>query len=172
MEASYLNIIERMKGAGRLKNDSAVARVLEVTPQALSNYKKRGKMPMNLVLKFSNIYGLSLDWLLTGDGDVYKAGYTPPEGEENPYTAALEGPSPYGRDIRGDLAKFANMLTMSPEEVIYIGKLLKVLRESNPSTITALKLSIDAFLAAIVRPAEPETKNTETKPQEPEGELM
>jgi len=74
MGVNYSDIIERMRWAGKLKNDSAVARVLGVTPQALSNYKKRGEMPTDLVLKFSNIYGLSVDWLISGEGDMQKPG--------------------------------------------------------------------------------------------------
>ena len=45
MGVKYSDTIERMRWAGKLKNDSAVARVLGVTPQALSNYKKRGRAP-------------------------------------------------------------------------------------------------------------------------------
>src|SRR3989304_7419895 len=67
----YSGIIERMKEAGKLKNESATARVLSVTPQALSNYKKRDRMPSHLVIKFASIYGLSVDWLLTGNA-VYR----------------------------------------------------------------------------------------------------
>src|SRR4030065_344933 len=74
MGVSYSDIIERMRWAGKLKNDSAVARVLGVTPQALSNYKKRGEMPTDLVLRFANIYGLSVDWLISGEGEMYKPG--------------------------------------------------------------------------------------------------
>jgi hypothetical protein len=72
----YSEIIEKMRWAGKLKNDSAVARRLGVTPQSLSNYKKRGEMPTNLVLKFSNLYRLSMDWLITGEGQVQKPGST------------------------------------------------------------------------------------------------
>ena len=74
MGVSYSDIIERMRWAGKLKNDSAVARVLGVTPQALSNYKKRGEMPTDLVLRFANIYGLSVDWLISGEGEMYRPG--------------------------------------------------------------------------------------------------
>ena len=74
MGVHYLDIIEKMRWAGKLKNDSAVARVLEVTPQALSNYKKRGEMPTDLVLRFAKLFGLSLDWLIYGEGAMYRPG--------------------------------------------------------------------------------------------------
>ncbi len=74
IEINYSDIIERMKQAGKLKNDSAVARVLGVTPQALSNYKKRGRMPTNLIIRFASLYELSVDWLLTGKGGMHLGG--------------------------------------------------------------------------------------------------
>src|SRR3972149_7949930 len=70
MGVSYADVIDRMKWAGRLKNDSAVARALDITPQALSNYKKRGEMPSNLIIEFSERFGISIDWLVTGGGEV------------------------------------------------------------------------------------------------------
>jgi len=74
MGVSYLEVIDRMKWAGRLKNDSAVARALDITPQALSNYKKRGEMPSNLIIEFSERFGISIDWLVIGTGEVYRRG--------------------------------------------------------------------------------------------------
>lgn len=58
------SIADRMKEAGRLKNDSALARDLGITPQALSNYKKRGDFPAHLVIDFAGKHGLSIDALL------------------------------------------------------------------------------------------------------------
>src|SRR5574337_860433 len=97
MGVSYSEIIERMRWAGKLKNDSAVARVLGVTPQALSNYKKRGEMPTDLVLRFANIYGLSVDWLISGEGEMSKGG----KGEfGKPYMMAAEDTQAYGKDLK------------------------------------------------------------------------
>ena len=127
-----------MKRVGGLKNDSALARVLKVTPQALSNYKKRGKMPTHLVIQFGDRSGLSVDWLLTGEGDVYRKGV----GREGLLSYAMEEGEGYGK--KKGLSKDVRSLT--PDELIYIGKLLKILRTSNYPTITALKSSINAFL--------------------------
>lgn len=152
MGVSYPEIIERMRWAGKLKNDSAVARVLGVTPQALSNYKKRGEMPTDLVLKFSNIYGLSVDWLISGDGDMYRAGY---HGElEGTYPLAAEEASPYGGPSKETFKKILDSASMTPDEIIYVGKLLKILRSPNKSTVSAVKYSVDAFLRALEEPGE------------------
>lgn len=142
MGVNYSEIIERMRWAGKLKNDSAVARVLGVTPQALSNYKKRGEMPTDLVLRFSNIYGLSVDWLLTGEGEMRKPGMSTAEPGGGEYISAAEETMAYGkeRSKRGpDLA------SLSPDELIYVGKLLKILRSPNKSTTAAIKHTVDAF---------------------------
>lgn len=161
MGTSYTDITNRMKMAGKLKNDSAIARVLEVTPQALSNYKKRGRMPMNLVLKFATIYGLSIDWILTGQGDAYMPG----AGGEG-FPMAAEETLPYGRE---ELAKITSFANLAPDEIIYVGKLLKVLRCPNKSTITAIKCSIDAFLRATDVPPEEKPEEEKDSPEEEGG---
>ncbi|MEE8382194.1 MAG: helix-turn-helix domain-containing protein [Thermodesulfobacteriota bacterium] len=70
--------VERMLLSGNLRNKSAIARKLGITPQAISNYRKRDKLPSDLVIKFAGIYSLSVDWLLTGEGRMYR-----PEIKEN-----------------------------------------------------------------------------------------
>jgi hypothetical protein len=162
MGVSYPEIIERMRWAGKLKNDSAVARVLGVTPQALSNYKKRGEMPTDLVLKFANIYGLSVDWLITGDGEMYKAGKTTQVGPGGYMVAAEEG-STYGNEARASLQGEIGPAAMSADEIIYVGKLLKLLRGPNKNTTAAIKYSVDAFL----KTAEQEMDAASTDPSNP-----
>ena len=142
MGIKYSEIIEKMRWAGKLKNDSAVAKRLGVTPQALSNHKKRGEMPTDLVLKFSQMYGLSMDWLITGEGAAQKPGSSskgltsyPVAGEETtPYTAAPE------------VAEAPDLRALDPDEIICVGKLLKLLKGSNNSNKNAVKFTIDAFL--------------------------
>ena len=142
MGVNYSEIIERMRWAGKLKNDSAVARVLGVTPQALSNYKKRGEMPTDLVLRFSNIYGLSVDWLLTGEGEMRKPGMQPVEAGGGEYLSAAEETVAYGKDRS---KRGPDLASLSPDELIYVGKLLKILRSPNKSTTAAIKHTVDAF---------------------------
>ncbi|MBE9528239.1 MAG: helix-turn-helix domain-containing protein [Proteobacteria bacterium] len=154
MGVNYAEIIERMRWAGKLKNDSAVARKLSVTPQALSNYKKRGEMPTDLVLRFSKIYGLSVDWLISGEGEIYLPGARDAEGGAQDYLQAAEEGEPYGAKRGQRSLDFTNL---SPDEIIYVGKLLKILRGSNPSNAAAIKFTVDAFLKAIETQGEPNT---------------
>ncbi len=160
MGVSYPDIIERMRWAGNLKNDSAVARTLSVTPQALSNYKKRGEMPTDLVLRFADIYGLSVDWLITGKGDMYRLGYHPEGTEREGYLIAAERAASYGKE---GYQRGFDFGTLSPDEIIYVGKLLKILRSANRNTSTAMKYTVDAFLK---NPEEPEPY------REPEKETL
>ena len=163
MGVSYSEIIERMRWAGKLKNDSAVARVLGVTPQALSNYKKRGEMPTDLVLRFANIYGLSVDWLISGDGEMYRGGSRGGEFEKKTYMIAAEETPHYGRE--GGYNK-PDVASLSADEIIYVGKLLKILRNSNKSTVTAVKYSVDAFLKATEQTTEDDRANEAKESQQ------
>ncbi len=155
MGVKYSEVIERMRESGKLKNDSRVARALGVTPQALSNYKKRGKIPADLVIKFSELFGLYVDWLLSGEGPKYKPGYGDPE-EASAVATAREEALSYG-----NLAKFA---ALEPEEIICVGKLLKILRSSDSATASALKWTIDAMLkSAVAAELEKDSKKAATE---------
>ncbi len=138
MGVNYAYVIEKMKWAGRLKNDSAVARVLEVTPQALSNYKKRGEMPSDLVLAFSERFGITLDWLLTGSGEVYKPGRAPAAGEET-----------RGYMSRGATPERGMAGALDLMETVYIAKLLKILRGPEESHAQAIKSTIDSVIKTL-----------------------
>ncbi|MEK6790977.1 MAG: helix-turn-helix domain-containing protein [Deltaproteobacteria bacterium] len=159
MGVNYLEIIDRMRWAGKLKNDSAVARALGVTPQALSNYKKRGEMPTDLVLKFAGIYSLSVDWLISGEGEMYK---TVIRAEPRQATAG-ENTFPYMREPGP--ARVPNLSSLTPDEIIYVGKLLKILRGPNKSMATAAKHTIDGLLRAIEVAALYPPSDTEVKSQ-------
>ncbi|OGQ55186.1 MAG: hypothetical protein A3J24_05325 [Deltaproteobacteria bacterium RIFCSPLOWO2_02_FULL_53_8] len=170
MGVSYSDLIERMRWAGKLKNDSAVARTLGVTPQALSNYKKRGEMPTDLVLKFAGIYGLSVDWLITGEGDIIKNVVKRPEGESKSFVSAAEDTAVYGRDMLGN-ARTPSLGSLSADEIIYVGKLLKILRGTNKSTVLGMKHFVDALVKAAdvpdaLQPVAVKEAKPEEKPQD------
>jgi len=68
MSLNYSSAVERMRAAIGTKTDSELARELDITPQALSNFKKKGEIPTDLVIKFADKYKLSVDWFITGEG--------------------------------------------------------------------------------------------------------
>ena len=132
MGEKYTDILERMKRAGNLKNDSKVAKALGVTPQALSNYKKRGRIPSNFILRFAELYGISVDWLLTGEGNmsrVLKVG---------------EAVAEYGAGFN-----LSKKMSLTPEELIFIGKILKIVRTGDEGTATVLKWTVESFFKEV-----------------------
>lgn len=130
---NYSGITERMRSAARLKNDSSVARALSITPQALSNYKKRGEMPASLIIKFADIYGLSVDWLLMGTGEMHRSGKAGNLGGNAFSNEAVE------------FQRITGPASLDLDEIIYLSKLLKVLRTPDKGLTTAIKCCIESF---------------------------
>lgn len=145
MGVKYADVIERMRYGGKLKNDSAVARVVGVTPQALSSCKKRGEMPSDLVLKFSEIFSLSLDWLLTGEGAMHKGGKAPTGHSVSSTAATAHG--------RGGAGRAFGFTVLNTEEIQYVNRLLNILRSEKKDDAAAIKGAIDAFLGSTEEPA-------------------
>lgn len=70
MSLKFIETVERMKRATGLRTDTELARALDVTPGAISNFRKRGEIPTDLVISLSVKFKLSVDWLLTGEGEM------------------------------------------------------------------------------------------------------
>ncbi len=139
MGVDYTEVIERMKQAAKLGNDSRLARALGVTPQAFSNYRKLGKVSSDMIVKFSEMYGVSVDWLLYGDSEFYGSFF----GGLGTPLSAMEGTETYG------ISRLSLSVGMNREESIYTRRLIKIIRECDESTVAVVRLSIDAFLEAM-----------------------
>lgn len=62
----------RMRTLRGALTQKAFAESLGITSQAIINYEKYGRIPNSKVLnKIKNIYNISPDWLLTGNGAMY-----------------------------------------------------------------------------------------------------
>ncbi len=57
-----------------LKNDTALAKLLNVKPTTVSNWRKRSTVPYDLIVSLCEEEGLSLNWLLTGQVATKHAG--------------------------------------------------------------------------------------------------
>ena len=57
-----------LQGAG-LRRDSQLAELLGVSPQAVSQARRKGRIPDGWVLKVAAQFGLSTDWVFFGKGD-------------------------------------------------------------------------------------------------------
>ena len=64
-----LNRIKQILGA---KTDKEMAEKWGISYSTLDTWKNRDKIPEKRLLDFTLKYGVSLDWLLTGEGEMYK----------------------------------------------------------------------------------------------------
>lgn len=69
---SATDVLERLKLALGASSDSELCRMTGVNRQTLGNWKGRDSVPYPLCVKISEDMGISLDWLLTGEGQMYK----------------------------------------------------------------------------------------------------
>ncbi|MFA7178194.1 MAG: helix-turn-helix domain-containing protein [Smithellaceae bacterium] len=81
-----MNVIEILNRVGEVigsNENVAIAKALQVSPQSASNYKSRKAIPWGALYQFSRDRGISMEWLLTGKGDVRAPASTPPSAEES-----------------------------------------------------------------------------------------
>ncbi len=160
MGLDYSVIFERMLKAGNLKNSSEMARMLGLTPQAMSSYKRKGELSAGLIFKFAGICGVSIDWLLSGKGEIFRSDREARPVQEVCSIALVERVTGGRRgepvDERGKGARRegprpdpVDTALLNPDELIYTGKLLKILRGSEKAAPPALKANIDAFFLSI-----------------------
>ncbi len=142
MDITFIEVIERMKSAANLKNSSQIAKSLSITPQAIANYKKRNQVPTSLVIKFASIYNLSVDWILWGTGHMQSPDY---QTQEFTASVAAESVLPYDYKLDKSLPALETISDLSPDELICLGKLLKILRSTNENEQTTIKFILDNF---------------------------
>lgn len=80
---SFNVIYERLLEASGSKNDSELARVLNISPQSVNGARKRGEVPPAWIQSYAEMSGVSSDWLFFGRGPKYpdKIEGTPHSGE-------------------------------------------------------------------------------------------
>lgn len=118
MGVEFTGTVERMKSAAGLRSDTDLAKALDITPQAISNFKNKGEVPSDLVIQFAVKYKVSVDWLLTGEGEIKRG-----EKAERPLTAA-EPAAIYGpRDA--DVSEIMEWVRENPTDKKLILKLIK-----------------------------------------------
>lgn len=116
------DVLSRMMEASGLKTSLRLAEALGISPQAISNYRKRGVIPASLLIKFSEKFGVSLDWLVRGKG--FPCGGLRPGSHQ---------------ECRSGCA------SVSPEELVYIGKMLALFRREDRVFAIAVKSAVEAF---------------------------
>ncbi|EBN9665436.1 transcriptional regulator [Salmonella enterica] len=64
-------VLARLKQVFSVSSDVALCEALSVSPQTLSSWKSRNKIPYANCVEVSTQRNISLDWLLTGRGGMY-----------------------------------------------------------------------------------------------------
>ena len=72
LEDKFQIILDRIKAILEVKSDADAARGLEITPQALSQFRGKNKFPYELLIKFCFRHTIVIDWLLTGEGAKHR----------------------------------------------------------------------------------------------------
>lgn len=72
MVENIIEIIDRIKKLKGLRDDDEVAVALGMTKGNLSSYKTRQAIPYEYLSKFCRQESVSFDWLLTGEGEMYR----------------------------------------------------------------------------------------------------
>lgn len=67
-------VLERLMTVFSVDSDSELARKLDVNRQTLGSWRSRKSIPYALCVNVSESEGVSLDWLLTGEGPMLRAG--------------------------------------------------------------------------------------------------
>lgn len=129
--------------AGKLKNYSELARTVGLSPQAISNYRKKDEIPPRLIFKFAETYDISIDWLLTGIGNMHSGMSAP----ERVCTIALVEKA--GGKDNGNYSAAMSQAVLDTEEIVYVGKLLTILRSGESVAGPSIKTNIDAFYMTV-----------------------
>ena len=82
-ELSVEQILGRLLLVLSAKNESELAKLLETTSSNISTWKKRGGIPLAICEQIARQRGLSMDWLLYGEGQMYR-GEPAPAGNGSP----------------------------------------------------------------------------------------
>jgi cell division protein FtsL len=138
MGINYSLIVDKLKKAFKAKNDAALARHLMITPQALSQFKKNGEFPTDLVVKYAQRYKLSLDDLL------FNGTYRPDVSDESESSSICDKKTDY-KTTNAD-ALFNSDQKINIEEAM--GKAYKVLNAGTALSV-ALYMNIQQFAAAL-----------------------
>ena len=69
---SAASVLDRLHIALDVKNDSQLCEVTGTNRQTMGNWRSRNSVPYPLCVKVAEERGLSLDWLLTGEGAMIR----------------------------------------------------------------------------------------------------
>ena len=83
-------VLARLKQITGTKSDASLSSALQVSPQTLSSWKGRDSTPYSLCVEIAQSRGISLDWLLLGEGPILRHSAAANELEHHQETANRE----------------------------------------------------------------------------------
>ncbi|MFD2642534.1 helix-turn-helix domain-containing protein [Pseudomonas japonica] len=69
----FAAVLARMKLVTQSATDSSLSSALGVSPQTVSSWKGRDSIPYAICVDLAEKHGVSLDWLLVGEGPKFRA---------------------------------------------------------------------------------------------------
>jgi hypothetical protein len=126
-EKSAGAVLDRIILAIGAENDSDAAKMLGVAKSTWGNWRGRNSVPYPLCVQLSEERGLSLDWLLAGEGPMSKRPAYP-AAESAPPLAVAEEP-PMNPRLRALIALYEELDEPSKAEIFGIAAEKKRIRE-------------------------------------------
>lgn len=71
---SAASVLDRLQIALGVRSDSQLCEVTGTNRQTMGNWRSRNSVPYSLCVNVAEERGLSLDWLLTGEGAMLRGG--------------------------------------------------------------------------------------------------
>jgi hypothetical protein len=65
-------VLARLKQITGTKTDASLSSALQISPQTLSSWRGRDSTPYSLCVEIAQTRGISLDWLLLGEGPILR----------------------------------------------------------------------------------------------------
>jgi hypothetical protein len=69
-------VLARLKQVTGTKTDASLSSALQISPQTLSSWRGRDSTPYSLCVEIAQTRGISLDWLLLGEGPILRQAVT------------------------------------------------------------------------------------------------
>jgi hypothetical protein len=150
---TFSEILDKLKNVMGVSTEAAVANELQITPQGLSDFKRRGRIPYERLVKYCLKNSISLDWLFTEN-------FSPATRVE--FSGVGESQAAYGNRTDACLAEIVSILERDlPSAKKHIHRIL-VLRKD-------LKQALEEFYGAEDLSSEESAGATSPK-HEPENE--
>ncbi len=69
---SAANVLDRLQQALNVESDSELSKAIGVNRATLGNWRNRNSVPYSICINICERENLSIDWLLTGEGEILR----------------------------------------------------------------------------------------------------